>query len=70
MTISQVMRLGCALLLAGCVSPEKVQKTRMDAAQFDAELQARKSNAQCSETAMPGTPEHLACRLAKTGSGK
>jgi hypothetical protein len=70
MTISRAMRLGCVLLLAGCVSPDKVQKTRADAAQFDAELQARRSNEQCSQTAMPGTPEHLACRLAKTGSSK
>ena len=60
----------CALLLSGCVSPQKIQKTQADAAQYDAQLQARRSNEECSQTAMPGTPEHLACRLAKTGGGK
>ena len=54
------------LLLAGCVSPQKIEKTQEDAQTFAAERQARDANQQCSETAMPGTVEHLACRLAKT----
>lgn len=59
-----------ALLLSGCVSPQKLQKTQTDAAQFDAALQARRSNEQCSETAMPGTIQHLSCRMSKTNDGK
>jgi outer membrane murein-binding lipoprotein Lpp len=60
--------VACGLLLAGCVAPQKLQKVQADAAQYDTALQARKSNAQCSQMAMPGTPEHLACRLAKTSN--
>jgi hypothetical protein len=55
-------------MLAGCVEPQKVEKARADAAAFQAERQAREATRQCSETAMPGTTEHLACRLAKTKS--
>jgi outer membrane murein-binding lipoprotein Lpp len=54
------------LCLAGCVSPQKIDKTRADMDTFNAERQARDANQQCSETAMPGTVEHLACRMAKT----
>jgi hypothetical protein len=52
--------------LAGCISPQKIEKTRADATTFAVERQARDANQQCSETAMPGTVEHLTCRLAKT----
>jgi hypothetical protein len=55
-------------VLAGCVDPRKVEKTQADAATFNAQRQARDANQECSQTAMPGTVEHLNCRLAKTKS--
>ncbi|HWC63331.1 MAG TPA: hypothetical protein VG501_06900 [Rhizomicrobium sp.] len=54
------------IVLAGCVDPRKIEKTQADAAAFNAQRQARDANEQCSQTAMPGTVEHLNCRLAKT----
>jgi hypothetical protein len=69
-----VMRLAglaaAALLLAGCVNPQKLERGKADVAKFEAQRQERASEAQCDETAMPGTPEHLACRLAKSGHAK
>lgn len=60
----------CFLLLCSCIAPQKIQKTRADAAEVRAQSQARADNQQCSQIAMPGTPKHLACMLAKTNAGK
>jgi starvation-inducible outer membrane lipoprotein len=60
----------CALLLSACVNPQKLQQGRADVAKFQAQRQEQDSNAQCSQTAMPGTPQHLACRLAKTSGAQ
>lgn len=59
----------CALLLCGCVSPQKIQKEGADQARLNAELQERKSADKCSNAIMPGTPEHMECRLGIAGSG-
>jgi outer membrane murein-binding lipoprotein Lpp len=60
----------CGLMLCGCVAPQKIQKTQADAAEVQAQSKARADYEQCSQTAMPGTPEHLACRLARANAGK
>jgi starvation-inducible outer membrane lipoprotein len=63
-----VLFIGLALILSGCVAPKKIQQERADQAMFGAQLRDREANDRCSETAMPGTPQHLACRLAKPGA--
>jgi outer membrane murein-binding lipoprotein Lpp len=60
----------CVLVLCGCIAPQKIQKTRADAAEVRAQARARADYEQCTQQAMPGTPEHLACLLAKTNAGK
>ncbi len=52
-----------AFFLCGCVSPQKIQKEGADQARLNAELKERESAEKCSEAAMPGTPEHMECRL-------
>jgi hypothetical protein len=55
--------LACVLLLSGCVPHQKLQQEQVDAARYRAQLGERESSQQCSEVAMPGTTEHLVCRL-------
>ena len=59
----------CALLLCVCVSPQKIQKEGADQARLNAELQERESADKCSNAIMPGTPEHMECRLGIAGGG-
>lgn len=51
-------------LLAGCVSPQQVQKARTDASVFREQQRARDVREKClDEGAMPGTTAYLACQL-------
>ena len=59
----------CALLLCDCVSPQKIQKEGADQARLNAELQERESADKCSNAIMPGTAEHMECRLGIAGGG-
>ena len=59
----------CAFLLCGCVSPQKIQKEGADQARLNPELQERESADKCTNAAMPGTPEHMECRLGIAGGG-
>ena len=65
--ISRAALLAAALLVCGCVSPQKIQKTGADQARLNAELKERESAGKCSEAAMPGTVEHMECRLGVVG---
>ena len=52
------------LILSGCVSPQKVQKTRDDAAAYAAARHERDVAQHCiDQGAMPGTEADLECRL-------
>lgn len=55
------------LILCGCVSPQKIQQEGADQARLNAELKERESADKCTEAAMPGTPEHMECRLGIAG---
>jgi starvation-inducible outer membrane lipoprotein len=66
--MKRLFAITAALLLSACVSPQKIEKTESDAAAYKAARQAREADQQCSQTALPGTPQHLACRLAKTNN--
>jgi hypothetical protein len=52
------------LILPACVAPQKISKTQQDKARFDQEQSERSANENCNQDAMPGTPQHLACRLS------
>jgi len=59
-----VSALGLALLLAGCVSPRQIQKTRSDAAIYGEQQRARAIREHCIDGgAMPGTTAYLECQL-------
>jgi outer membrane murein-binding lipoprotein Lpp len=60
----------CSLILCGCIAPQKIQKTQADAAEVEAQSRARADYERCSQQAMPGTPEHLACVLGRSNAGK
>ena len=56
--------LASLLVLSGCVSPQKVQKTRDDAAAYTAARHERDVAQHCIDPgAMPGTEADLECRL-------
>jgi hypothetical protein len=53
-----------ALLLSGCVSPQKVEMARADYATFNQQRQQRAIQERCVDGgAMPGTTASLACRM-------
>lgn len=52
------------LLLAGCVSPKQIEKTKSDASNYVQQQRARDIRERCmNDGAMPGTPAYLECRL-------
>jgi hypothetical protein len=53
-----------ALILSACVAPQKISKTQQDRARFDQQQSERSANENCNQNAVPGTPQHLACRLS------
>lgn len=56
--------LAGTLALAGCVSPQKVQKARTDISNYSVERQERDIEQRCIDAgAMPGTEANLECRL-------
>jgi hypothetical protein len=63
---TQLRWLGPAalLLLAGCVSPKQIEKTKSDASNYIQQQHARDIRERCmSDGAVPGTPAYLECRL-------
>jgi hypothetical protein len=61
--VTLVSVLGLALL-AGCVSPRQIQKTRDDAAVYGDQQRAREVREHCIDSgSMPGTTAYLECRL-------
>jgi outer membrane murein-binding lipoprotein Lpp len=56
------------LILSGCVSPQKIQKTRTDFSTYSAERQRRNAVERCANAgAMPGTTAELECRMGLGG---
>jgi starvation-inducible outer membrane lipoprotein len=55
----------CALLLCGCAPslPQKLKQVQQDQQTYSAAARERATADQCSQTSIPGTTEHLACRL-------
>jgi hypothetical protein len=54
------------LLLTGCITPQKVNQVRQDAAVYRAQESERDAYDRCSQTAIPGSMEHMACMAALT----
>ena len=57
-----------SLALCACVPAARLKQDQADQARFNAQLQERDRNEKCSQTAMPGTPEHMACRLGASAA--
>ena len=56
--------LAGTLVLAGCVSQQKLQKARTDISNYSVERQERDIEQRCIDAgAMPGTEANLECRL-------
>ena len=54
----------CSLLLAGCVSQQKVERARTDISNYATEKRERDIAQHCIDAgAMPGTQANLECRL-------
>jgi hypothetical protein len=52
------------LLLAGCVSPKQIEKTKTDASSYVQQQHARDVRERCMDDgAMPGTLAYLDCQL-------
>lgn len=62
--------MALAVLLAACVPAERLRQEQVDQARLTAQRQEHDSNEKCSQIAMPGTPEHLACRLGAAQPAK
>jgi hypothetical protein len=51
-------------MLAGCVSPKQIEKTKGDASNYMQQQRARDIRERCmNDGAMPGTSAYLECRL-------
>jgi hypothetical protein len=64
--VAQRRWLGVAsiLLLAGCVSPKQIEKTKTDASSYSQQQHARDVRERCMDDgAMPGTTAYLECQL-------
>ena len=60
----RILAVAVAFLLAGCVSPQKIQKARSDFSTYSAERNEREIEQRCADAgAMPGTEASLECRL-------
>ncbi len=61
---SQRLVLVSLFLLAGCVSPQRLQKARTDFSTFSAERDRRSIQQKCADAgALPGTTAELECRM-------
>lgn len=63
MTLRSIFLVTGAFLLCACVPAQKLSQEQGDQARLNAQLQERAADEKCSQAAMPGTPEHMACRL-------
>jgi hypothetical protein len=61
--------LASALVLSACVNPQKLKQEDADQSRLNAELRERESADKCTNAIMPGTPEHMECRLGIAGGG-
>ena len=52
-----------SLLLAACVPVQKIKQEEADQAKLHVERQERDAYDKCTQTLMPGSTEHLACRM-------
>ena len=57
--------MACALLLCGCTPSfqQKLKQEQADQTAYGVESHERASADQCNRVAVPGTTEHMACRL-------
>jgi outer membrane biogenesis lipoprotein LolB len=56
-----------ALLLSGCISPQKVKDTEQSYKTFEQQKQALDANQRCTDAgAVPGSMEHLECSVGVT----
>jgi hypothetical protein len=55
---------GVALILGGCVTPQKIKQAEQDKARYDQESRERAAYDQCTQQSMPGTLQHFACRMS------
>ena len=53
-----------ALILCGCVAPQKIKQTEQDAARYSVEESEKAAYEKCTDEAMPGTLQHFACRMS------
>ena len=58
------LALGLMLGLCACTMPQKINLLRQDKARFDRQQDERAAYERCSRDAMPGTTQHMACRMA------
>ena len=64
MSLRRILPAALLLLLAGCALPQTIRKTEQDKARLDQQQNERDVNAQCNQGAMPGTVQHMACRMS------
>lgn len=61
---AKTLCLCLALTLCACVAPRKITQLQQDKARYDQQQSERAVNDRCNEEAMPGTPQHFACRMS------
>lgn len=59
-----VLALGLMLGLCACALPQKINQLRQDKALFDRQQDEKAAYDRCSRDALPGTTQHMACRMA------
>jgi starvation-inducible outer membrane lipoprotein len=64
MTAKPILVAAMALVLSGCVLPQKISQTEQDAARYRAEESEKAAYEKCTADSMPGTMQHLACRMS------
>lgn len=66
MRVRAIPALCLMLALCACAVPQKLDQLKLDKACFDQQEDERSAYAGCNQSAMPGTTQHLTCRMAAT----
>ena len=64
MIAKPLLGAAAALILCGCVTPQRIKQEQQDQARYSAEKSERAAYNKCTNEAMPGTLQHFACRLS------
>ncbi len=64
MMVRTLLCLALPLALCACGVPQKFDQLKTDKARFDQQQHERAAYTGCNKNAMPGTTQHLTCRMA------